>query len=124
MWIETPMPTLLPIASMPGLPEARVILDNQGWIPFPQLQTRDTTIHAFLSVNPPENSEETFWLAVRECLVAASAGAIIAGTMTGGIAALPTFMRVFGAKAATKGLELVGNQFQFVTKTTYGEWNA
>ncbi|MBD1821663.1 hypothetical protein H6F51_04015 [Cyanobacteria bacterium FACHB-DQ100] len=118
------MSTLLPIISMPGLPEARVTLDNQGWIPLPQLQTRDTTVHAFLSVNPPANAEETFWLAVRECLVAASASAIIAGTMTGGIAALPTFMRVFGMKAATKGLELVGNQFQLVTKTTYGEWNA
>lgn len=116
------MPTLLPIASMPGLPEARVTLNNQGWLPLPVFQTRNTTIHAFLCVSPPEDADEAFWSAVKECLIAASAGAIIAGTMTGGIAALPTFMRVFGAKAATKGFELVGNQFKLITETTYSEW--
>ncbi|MBW4442644.1 MAG: hypothetical protein KME10_15690 [Plectolyngbya sp. WJT66-NPBG17] len=116
------MPTLFPIASLPGLPEARVNFDNQGILPLPVLQTRNTTVHAFLCVNPPANTDEKFWEAVRECLVAASAGAIIAGTMTGGIAALPTFVRVFGAKATTKGIELVANQFQFVTETTYGDW--
>ena len=116
------MPTLFPIASVPGLPEARVTLEHQGLIPLPVFQTRNTTIHAFLCVNPPANADEEFWNAVKECLVAASAGAIIAGTMTGGIAALPTFMRVFGARAATKGFELVTNQFQFVTETTYSEW--
>ncbi len=116
------MPTLFPIASVPGLPEARVNFNNQGLIPLPVLQTRNTTVHAFLCVNPPANADEEFWNAVRECLVAASAGAIIAGTMTGGIAALPTFMRVFGAKAATKGIELVTSQFQFITETTYGDW--
>ena len=118
------MPTLFPIASIPGLPEARVNFENQGLLPLPVLQTRNTTVHAFLCVNPPANADEAFWNAVKECLVAASAGAIIAGTMTGGIAALPAFMRVFGAKAATKGLELVANQFQFVTETTYSEWSA
>lgn len=117
------MATLFPIASIPGLPEARVSLEQQGFLPFPVLQTRNTTVHAFLCVNPPSDADEKFWEAVRECLVAASAGALVAGTLTGGIAALPTFMRVFGAKAAGKGLELVANQLQFITETTYGEWS-
>lgn len=116
------MATLFPIASVPGLPEARVNFDHQGLIPLPVLQTRNTTVHAFLCVSPPPDADEKFWNAVRECLITASAGAIVAGTMTGGLAALPTFMQVFGAKAASKGLELVGNQLQLVTETTYGEW--
>jgi hypothetical protein len=117
------MPTLLPIGSISGFPEARVTLDSQGLLPLPVLQTRSTTVHAFLCVSPPKNADEQFWSAVRECLVLASAGAIVAGTISGGIAAIPTFMQVFGAKAASRGLELVANQLQVVTKTTHGEWS-
>ncbi|GAP94836.1 hypothetical protein [Leptolyngbya sp. NIES-2104] len=116
------MSTLLPIGSIPGLPEARVILANQGFVPLPMLETRSTTVHTFLSIDPPENADEEFWKAVGECLVLASAGAIVAGTMSGGIAALPTFMQVFGAKATTRGLELVANQLKIVTQTTYSDW--
>ncbi|MGG6269457.1 hypothetical protein ACQ4M3_28410 [Leptolyngbya sp. AN03gr2] len=117
------MATLFPIASVPGLPEARVSFNNQNLLPLPVLQTRNTTVHAFLCINPPPDADEKFWDAVRDCLVAASAGAIVAGTITGGLAALPTFMQVFGAKAASKGLELVANQLQLVTETTYSDWN-
>lgn len=116
------MSTLLPIGSIPGLPEARVTLASEGFVPVPMLQTRNTTVHTFLCIDPPENADEEFWNAVRECLVFASAGAIVAGTLSGGIAALPTFMQVFGAKATSRGLELVSNQLKIVTQTTYGDW--
>lgn len=116
------MSTLLPIGSIPGFPEARVTLANQGFVPVPMLQTRSTTVHTFLCVEPPDNADEEFWSAIRECLVLASAGAIVAGTLSGGIAAMPTFMQVFGAKATTRGLELVANQLKIVTQTTYSDW--
>ncbi|MBW4553500.1 MAG: hypothetical protein KME35_20660 [Aphanocapsa sp. GSE-SYN-MK-11-07L] len=109
----------LPIASLAGLPEVKLVID-QGLLP--GLKTRSTTIHAFLSIQPPPTADEDFWKAVQECLLMAGAGALVAGMTPGGMLALPTFMRMFGAHAASKGLELVASQFQLVTETTYGEW--
>ncbi len=113
------MANKLPIASLVSLPQVKLEID-QG--PLPALKTRSTTIHAFLSIEPPPTADADFWQAVQECIVMAGAGAIVAGMFPGGMLALPTFMRMFGAHAASKGLELVTNQFQLVTETTYGEW--
>jgi hypothetical protein len=107
----------LPIASLVGLPEVKLEID-QG----PVLKTRSTNIHAFLSIEPPPTADADFWQAVQECVVMAGAGAVVAGMVPGGMLALPTFMRMFGAHAASKGLELVASQFQLVTETTYGDW--
>jgi hypothetical protein len=115
------MPNKLPIASLAGLPEVKLVVD-QGSLPLPVLRTRSTTIHAFLSIQPPPTADEDFWKAVHECLLMAGAGALVAGMTPGGMLALPTFMRMFGAHAASKGLELVASQFQLVMETTYGDW--
>lgn len=108
--------------SLRGLPEARVTIATQYLLPVPILQTRGTTVHAFLQIQPPENADEEYWRTVRECLAMAIVGATLAGIFSGGVAALPTFMQIFGVKATSRGLELVANQFQLLTETTYGEW--
>jgi hypothetical protein len=109
----------LPIASLVSLPQVKLEIDH--W-PLPALKTRSTTIRAFLSIDPPLTADADFWQAVQECIVMAGAGAVVAGMVPGGMLALPTFMRMFGAHAASKGLELVTNQFKLVTETTYGDW--
>jgi hypothetical protein len=111
----------LPIAILVGLPEVKLVVD-QGSLPLPALKIRSTTIHAFLSIEPPPTADADFWQAVQECILMAGAGAIVAGMFPSGMLALPTFMRMFGAHAASKGLELVANQFKLVTETTYGDW--
>ncbi len=116
------MPTKFPIVSLPGLPEARMTIVTQFLLPVPVLQTRETTVHAFLQIQPPENADEAYWQTVRECLAMAIVGATLTGIFAGGVTALPTFMQIFGAKAASRGLELVANHFQVVTETTYGAW--
>lgn len=116
------MPKKFQIGSMNGLPELRVTVDTKGIFPVPIVQSRETTIHAFLCVNPPANADHRFWDAVRDCMLMAGAGAFVAGVIPGGMAFMPTFMRFFSTKAVEKGFELVVEQFQLTTETQYGEW--
>ncbi len=110
------------LGTMPGLPEVRLTMDDSDSLSIPIIQTRSTTIHAFVVINQVDNVGEDFWNAVRDCAMLAGAGAALAGFFPGGVASVPIFMRVFGTCAASKGFSLVSNQVQLRTETTYGEW--
>lgn len=110
------------LGSIYGLPEFRMTTNNGSSVPMPVVQTRSTTIHVFLVINQKDDIGEDFWNAVRECVMLAGAGATIAGFFPGGVAALPIFMQVFGTCAASKGFNLISEQVQLRTETTYGDW--
>ncbi len=105
-----------------GLPEVRVMMEYRDSVPVPIIKTRSTTIKAFVSINQRDNVSEEVLSAVGECAMWAGAGAAIAGIIPGGLAALPVFVEAFGACAAAKGLNLVAEQVQLRTETTYGDW--
>ena len=110
------------LGSMHGLPEVRMTMNDSFPVPMPVVQIRSTTIHVFVVINQLEDVGEDFWNAVRDCALLASTGAAIAGFVPGGLAALPTFMQIFGTCAASKGFNLASEQVQLRTETTYGEW--
>ncbi len=110
------------MGSINGLPEFRVVMDESGLLPTPIVETRKTTLKAFVSIERADNIDEETWKAFVECIMFAGAGAAIAGLIPGGVAAVPTFMQIFGTCATSKGLNLVTNQIRLQTETVYGEW--
>ncbi|MEA5503432.1 hypothetical protein VB735_09980 [Halotia wernerae UHCC 0503] len=110
------------LGSMDGLPEFRVVMDSNGFSPIPVLETRKTTLKAFVSIEQFDNVNEESWKAFGQCIMFAAAGAAVAGFIPGGVAAAPTFMHMFGACATSKGLDLAASQISFRTETFYGEW--
>lgn len=110
------------LGSMPGLPEVKITMNESGSVLMPVIQTRSTTIYTFVVINQLDDVGQDFWNAVRDCVMLASAGAALAGFFPGSVASVPIFIRVFGTCAASKGFNLVSNQVQLRTETTYGEW--
>ncbi|MBD2440847.1 hypothetical protein [Nostoc sp. FACHB-110] len=110
------------LGSMDGLPEFRVVMDGNGFLLTPVLETRKTTLKAFVSIERSDNINEETWKAFGQCIMIAAAGAAFAGFTPGGIAAMPIFMHTFGTCATSKGLELAASQIRFRTETFYGEW--
>lgn len=110
------------VASVPGLPEFRVVMNNSTPILFPTIQTRSTTIRAIVAIVQLDDVDEEFWSAVRECAMLAGAGAFVAGMLPGGLTAVPVFMQIFGSCAASKGFSLIAEQIQLRTETRYGDW--
>jgi hypothetical protein len=110
------------LGSIDGLPEFRVVMDSNGFLLTPVLETRKTTLKAFVSIERSDNVNEETWKAFGQCIMFAAAGAAVAGLTPGGIAAVPTFMHIFGTCATTKGLDLAASQIRFRTETFYGEW--
>jgi hypothetical protein len=105
-----------------GLPEFRVEMDYSRLIPVPVLETRPTRLTAIVTLQQSNTANEDAWKAAGECVLLAGAGVLIAGMMPGTVAIAPTFMRLFGSYATSKGLHLVANQIQFRTETAYGDW--
>ncbi|MFH7029995.1 MAG: hypothetical protein ACHBN1_32680 [Heteroscytonema crispum UTEX LB 1556] len=110
------------LGSMDGLPEFRVVTDHSGLLPTLIVEIRKTTLKGFVSIERADNVNEETWKAFGECIMFAGAGAAIAGLIPGGIAAIPTFMQMFGSCATSKGLDLAASQIRFRTETLYGEW--
>lgn len=111
------------LGSIYGLPEFRITMNDTGSVPMPVVQTRSTTIRAFVVINQLDDVGEDFWNAVRDCVMLAGAGAGIAGFFAGGVATVPIFLQVFGTCATSKGFNLVSSQVQLRTETTSGEWD-
>jgi hypothetical protein len=103
------------LGSMDGLPEFRLL-------PTLIVEIRKTTLKGFVTIERSDNVNEETWKAFGECILFASAGATIAGLIPGGIAAIPTFLHMFGTCATSKGLDLAASQIRFRTETLYGEW--
>jgi hypothetical protein len=112
------------LGSIDGLPEFRVVMDTSGFLPTPVVETRKTTLKAFVSIERSDNVNEETWKAFAQCIIFASAGAAVAGFIPGGVTAIPTFMHMFGTCATSKGLDLATSQIRFRTETFYGEWEA
>ena len=110
------------MGSISGLPEFRVVMDESGWLPTPIVEIRKTTLKAFVSIERADDIDEQTWRAFVESVMFATTGAVIAGLIPGGIAAIPTFMQIFGTCATSKGLDLVGKQIRLQTETVYSEW--
>ncbi len=110
------------LGSMDGLPEFRLVTDKSGLFATLIIEIRKTTLKGFVSIERSDNVNEETWKAFGECIMFASAGATIAGLIPGGIAAVPTFMHMFGTCATSKGLDLAASQIRFRTETLYGEW--
>jgi hypothetical protein len=110
------------LGSIDGLPEFRVVMESSGFSLTPVLETRTTTLKAFVSIERSDNINEETWKAFGQCIMLAAAGAAAAGFTPGGIAAMPIFMHTFGTCATSKGLELAASQIRFRTETFYGEW--
>lgn len=99
-----------------------MVMDAQSWIPVPIVESRSTLLKTFLVIERLENIDEEFWKAVAECVLYASAMATVAGLIPGGIASIPTFLQMFGVRAAAKGLDLTASQLRVRTETCYGQW--
>jgi hypothetical protein len=110
------------LASVNGLPEFKVVIDDRGVFPIPIVKTRTTILKTFVCIERTENINEETLKAFAECILFAGASAAFAGCVPGGILAVPTFMQTFGVHATSKGLELVASQINFRTETIYGEW--
>ncbi|MBF2000637.1 MAG: hypothetical protein IGS50_05940 [Synechococcales cyanobacterium C42_A2020_086] len=110
------------LGSVLGLPEFRTVLDTTCFPPRVVVETRTTLLKGFLVVERDEMIDEALWKAIGECLLAAGAGAAVAGVVPGGMVMMPTFMQLFGAHATSKGLDLALNQLRLRTETCYGEW--
>jgi hypothetical protein len=110
------------LGSMNGLPEFRLATSECGFSPSLIVETRKTTLKGFVSIERSDNVNEETWKAFGECVLFASAGATIAGLIPGGIAAVPTFMHMFGTCATSKGLDLAASKIRFRTETLYSEW--
>jgi hypothetical protein len=110
------------LGSIDGLPEFRVVMDSSGFLPTPVVETRKTTLKAFVSIEQSNNVNEEAWKAFGQCIMLAAAGVAVAGFIPGGVTAVPTFMHMFGTCATSKGLDLAASQIRFRTETFYGEW--
>jgi hypothetical protein len=110
------------LGNVDALPEFRIEIDYSHLIPAPVIETRSTVITAIVKIEQSDTVSKDAWKAAGECVLMAGAGAIVAGMIPGGIAAMPMFMQLFGSYATSKGLHLAASQVQFRTETTYGDW--
>lgn len=115
--------TVLELGTVDGLPEFRVVMSDSGFVPTPIIETRKTIIKASVGIERTENISEEALKAFVQSLMMAGASVLLAGCVPGAsVIVLPTFLRTFGAYAASKGLELTVGQIKLQTETIYGEW--